>query len=222
MTTQDKFVVEEDEDQDFYDDIEDDDIFSKRRQRSGESWSTKKRQATTDTRGTGEPGAPGRFSTKAVLGLAASVALGIAAGLWLAGSSGEPGMEAMPDGHPDISAMMENPHDGPNASVSAQRIVALEATLREEPENTDAMLELGLIYFNLENFERAQQWWLEAADVDPTEQAAWYNMSFVYAYQPNPDMVAAQEALAKSVELDPTSEIGLEAQRLLDELREQE
>ncbi len=47
-------------------------------------------------------------------------------------------------------------------------------------------------------------------------------MSFVYAYQPNPDMVAAQEALAKSVELDPTSEIGLEAQRLLDELREQE
>lgn len=197
------------ESEDFYNDLdEDDDILVRRKK-------TRPAAATTPVSAASQRGGAGaaskkRFSSGAKWGLAAVLIAGVAVGVWWAGRPGpvETAMPEMPENHPGTIS----------TSDSAEKIAALEAVLAEDPDNVDAHLELGVVYFDLTNVARAKEQWLHVTELDPDNVSAWYNLGFAYLSESPPDLESTAAAWEKVIELDPGSALAETAQAHLDSL----
>jgi len=100
-----------------------------------------------------------------------------------------------------------------------ERQAELEARIAQYPDDADAHLELGTIFFNDENdLDGAKSEWETVIQIDPTLAEAWYDLGFYYLYQDPPDYTTAQQMWDKVVELDPTSSLAQTVQTHLNGL----
>jgi len=85
------------------------------------------------------------------------------------------------------------------------RLQELEQVVKDEPDNIDALLEIGTLAYKLGDVDYAQERWLEVTRINPEQIEAWSNLGFVYLTIDPPNIEAARAALETALELDPES-----------------
>lgn len=184
------------EDQEFYDGVEDSDDFF-----HDVSLARAKTRPAKVTNAT--------LPTGLKVAVVVSLIFGAVTGLYVAGGANifgkEPGSIAqtdLPDGHPDISQMGASDSSSVGTVEGLAELVAL---VKSEPENLEAKLDLGVAYFNAEMYEEAGREWSEVLAQDPDNIPALYSMGFYYLSLPVPDEAAAETSWQRVVDLDPES-----------------
>ena len=142
------------------------------------------------------------------IGIVLALIVGVITGIYVAGGSGSSGTLAdaeLPEGHPDISQMGSS-----DASVmgtgEVEGLAELVALVQREPENLDARIDLGVVYFNAGEIEEAGSQWQAVLEADPDSVPALYSMGFYYLSLDPPNEAGARETWSRVVELDPDSE----------------
>lgn len=170
----------------FYDDFEDeDDVLSRHKTRE-------------DIAG----GEPQKMPRGFKLVLVAVLAVGLVVGIWLAG---RPATTEVAEGQTAGTPTMSSPEE--SAAAQADRLIELEQVVEDNPDDLDARLELGALYFDKGWSNEAEAQWQWVADADPENVAAWYNLGFVYLSADPPDTAKTMEVWDKVIELDPDSEL---------------
>ena len=145
--------------------------------------------------------------------LVVALVIGVAVGAWVAGRhtapSANPAGVLMADpsdqaGQPSSGMDGVMPGHGDDAEA---RLAELEALLVQEPDNVDALLELGSIKFAIGDPDQARDHWLRVTQIDPEMAFAWYNLGFYYLTTDPPQTEAACAALDTVVEIDTESEL---------------
>jgi len=139
--------------------------------------------------------ARGGMGTKWVI---AAVLVGIVVGVWMAG---KPSPDSVTAPAPTATASADLGED------PAVREAELVAWLAQYPDDADAHLELGVLYFNEDDLEGAKAEWTRVTELDPASARAWYNLGFYYLYQDPPDYASAKQAWNTVIEIDPTSDL---------------
>ncbi len=174
------------ESDDFYNDMEDDDDVLQRRKPKAKTASPD----SVSTRGVLKSGG-------AKIALVAALGLGAAFGIWYAGKEPAPIMDA------GTTTMTT----GTSENADPLRQIELEQQVKENPDDIDAQLELGVLYFNQGQVTLAAEHWEAATELDPENITAWYNLGFARLSQDPADMQGAQQAWQKVVDIDPDSEL---------------
>lgn len=91
--------------------------------------------------------------------------------------------------------------------------------LQLAPENLDALLAIGVSEFNTGQDDQAEQHWLRATEVAPTQPEPWYNLGFLYLAKTPPDYPKAEQAWNTVIELAPDSELAATARAHLQRLQ---
>ncbi len=97
-------------------------------------------------------------------------------------------------------------------------VTAYERAVRFNPQNAKSYNNLGLTLLYLGQTERAVQVLLNGIGRDPNFQRIQLTMGFVQAQLGN--FEAAETALHRAVELNPDSTVGVEAQKILDQIQQ--
>ena len=95
-------------------------------------------------------------------------------------------------------------------------VLEYERVLQLAPEDVDTYNDLGLAYHFTGRPEDALSTFQKGIEVDPSFQRIWLSLGFVHAF--NKNLTEAHEALIKAIAIDPTSDIGLESQNILDQI----
>ncbi len=207
-----------DEDQDFYEGFEGDDDLFDRSSGSRKKKSAKKQRAsdtpsTEDSDDDASLAKPDKVTYATLprgvkIGIVLALIVGVITGIYVAGGSGNSGTLAdaeLPEGHPDISQMGSS-----DASVmgtgEVEGLAELVALVQREPENLDARIDLGVVYFNAGEIEEAGNQWQAVLEADPDNVPALYSMGFYYLSLDPPNEAGARETWSRVVELDPDSE----------------
>lgn len=85
--------------------------------------------------------------------------------------------------------------------------------LGKYPANTDVLVDRGVCYFELRQFNQAKQSMIKAWKLNPRHQIANFNLGIVYSQSGGPD--SAKIWWARAAEIDPNSEIGRKSKELL-------
>lgn len=146
-----------------------------------------------------------------------ALSLGLAFGVFMIGADDQkPLADAqMPDGHPDISQMQQ---PSPEFEDYSERLFELEIETRQNPDDWEARLEMGVLLMNQRDFEEAEEQWLTVLDGTGGHAEAYYNLGFLYTQLDPPqfdDAIAAWESL---IEIDPDSELALDVKPFYDTL----
>lgn len=207
-----------DEDQDFYEGFEGDDDLFDRSSGSRKKKSAKKQRASDtpsseDSDDDASLAKPDKVTYATLprgvkIGIVLALIVGVITGIYVAGGSGNSGTLAdaeLPEGHPDISQMGSS-----DASVmgtgEVEGLAELVALVQREPENLDARIDLGVVYFNAGKIEEAGNQWQAVLEADPDNVPALYSMGFYYLSLDPPNEAGARETWSRVVELDPDSE----------------
>lgn len=118
--------------------------------------------------------------------------LAVVIGIWMTGRTPDP-------------ANTNATHSGEQAADTQARILELEQSKQDNPENLDLSLELGLLYFNRGDLENARLNWEYVTEQDAENIQAWYNLGFLYVSLDPPDKDKAKVAWEHVVEIDPQS-----------------
>lgn len=121
--------------------------------------------------------------------------IGVAAMVFAIYQAGLPAQP--PASHPSVASR-------PDTSA---RIAELETTLKTDPDNLDANLELGVLVFNNGETSRAEQLWTKVTALDPNNPQAWFNLGFVHLSKDPPDEAAARLAWEKVATVAPDSDL---------------
>lgn len=151
--------------------------------------------------------------------LAVVVIVGIVVGLWVAGQGKETNLEAGPPVQMGGGQMGGQTSMMGDPAADMALLVELEDAIAADPEDLDARLELGSLYFNGGLVVDAKTQWQAVLDIDPDNVMALYNMGFIYVTEDPPDYAAARELWEKVVELDPSSDLAEVALTHLDGLQ---
>ncbi|MFT0846573.1 tetratricopeptide repeat protein [Actinomycetaceae bacterium L2_0104] len=219
--------AEEDESEDFYNDMEgEDDILQLRRTPGSKKarTSTKKNASAgaapaVKKTAAAKPGAAADASRKGArtaqrkgwsglstgsrMALVLLLIAGIAGGVKLAGQTGGDDTATVTPSMGSATAM----GSGSGDVDSAARIAELTSVIEQDPQEIEARLELGVLYFNDRQIEQAQEQWLEVTELSPEDVTAWYNLGFSYLSMQPAEMELARDAWQRVVELDPQSEM---------------
>ncbi|WP_350258896.1 tetratricopeptide repeat protein [Scrofimicrobium sp. R131] len=173
----------EDEPEDFYNDMEGEDDLLHRRPKAAVPAAVR-------------PASSHRFPAAAKFALGLVLVVGVGFGVWFGGR---------PSGTEEQLPTM-GASQGVTEEEAAARATELEALIAASPDDVDARLELGVIYFNQAKVNEASEQWLAVTELDPENITAWYNLGF--AYLSDPDQAdRAQEAWQKVIDIDPDSDL---------------
>ncbi len=115
-------------------------------------------------------------------------------------------------GRPDATAASQSADTMPQVSTglseaeTAAKIKELTATVKQDPADVDARLELGVLLFNSKDMDGALEQYQAVLKADPENIKAWYNMGFYHLSSDPADMDAARAAWDKVIEIDPDSD----------------
>ena len=85
--------------------------------------------------------------------------------------------------------------------------------LRRNPGNADAIIDMGVCYFNLKDYNTAKSVMRQGLKVKPDHQIAHFNLGIVNLSAGNPD--SAKVWWQKAIDINPDTEIGKKAKELL-------
>ncbi len=113
----------------------------------------------------------------------------------------------------DTSAILDLAHLKNDAGMYQAAIVNYKQYLALVPRDPDARIDMGVCYYNLQDYNTAIKEMELAVKYDPKHQIGYLNLGIVNLTAGN--MEKSQEWLKKAVELDPNSEYGKKAEELL-------
>lgn len=99
------------------------------------------------------------------------------------------------------------------AEASAQ----YEKALALDPNDVDTYNDLGLAYHYTGKSALAVETLRKGTKVDPSYQRIWLSLGFVLASSGR--LEEAQKALEEAISLNPSSDVGVEAKRILDSMK---
>lgn len=141
-----------------------------------------------------------------LISLAVALVVGISSGAYFSNQASNNAVATeqaqMPSGHPDISEM--------NA-VPVASLAELEARLLSDPEDIEALIQLGALRFDNGEIDKAEEHWLKVLDLDPEAVEAHYNLGFVYAATEPARWDDAAESWNRVIEIAPDSDIAANA-----------
>lgn len=82
-----------------------------------------------------------------------------------------------------------------------RRVLALEQEVAADPKKIQAWIELGNLYFGMDEYEKSIRSYRRALDLDPNNAHVWTDMGIMYRSSGQPQQ--ALEIFAKAMELDP-------------------
>lgn len=85
--------------------------------------------------------------------------------------------------------------------------------LKFDPENPDVLVDMGVCYYDMQNYAEAEKWMKEALKYEPKHQIAHLNLGIVSLTSGKHD--EAIEWWRKAVEINPNNNIGKKAQELI-------
>ena len=113
----------------------------------------------------------------------------------------------------DTAAILELAHLKNDAGMYQQAIANYKQYLALVPKDPDARIDMGVCYYNLQDYNTAAKEMELAIKYDPKHQIGYLNLGIVNLTAGK--MEKAREWLRKAVQLDPKSEYGKKAEELL-------
>jgi len=125
-------------------------------------------------------------------------------------------MRAYIENHPDdLEAQLRFANELHDAKLLDQAIAQYKDYLGKDPTNPDARVDLGICYFELQQYDAAIQEMERAVRDAPDHQLGHYNLGIVNLNAGNPE--AARTWFEKARDLDPSSVYGRDADQILQE-----
>lgn len=139
----------------------------------------------------------------------------------------------LPQGHIDLSGMQEidnlekiianNPKDTTSllklahlyhdSGISDKAIITYEKYLKFNDKNLDAIVDMGVCYFDLKNYAKAEEIFLSAYKVNKLHQIALLNLGVVNLVQGKTDL--AKNWFNECIKVNPLSDISQRAKKIL-------
>ena len=113
----------------------------------------------------------------------------------------------------DTASILQLAHLKNDSRMFEQAIVNYKEYLALVPNDPDARIDMGICYYNLQNYKTAIAEMEEALKYDPKHQIGYLDLGIVNLTAGN--FEKSKEDLKKAVELDPNSEYGKKAEELL-------
>lgn len=113
----------------------------------------------------------------------------------------------------DTASILELAHLKNDSGLYEQAIINYKQYLALVPTDPDARIDMGICYYNLQNYATATAEMEKAIKYDPKHQIGYLDLGIVSLASGNFDK--SKEWLKKAVELDPNSEYGKKAEELL-------
>ncbi len=113
----------------------------------------------------------------------------------------------------DTASILELAHMKNDAGMYQQAIINYKQYLALVPNDPDARIDMGICYYNLQNYPTAIAEMQKAIQYDPKHQIGYLDLGIVNLAAGNFDK--SKEWLKKAVNLDPNSEYGKKAEELL-------
>ncbi|QWW18896.1 tetratricopeptide repeat protein [Schaalia sp. 19OD2882] len=157
-------------------------------------------------------GAPAKILTRGMkVALVVAVLVGMGGAIWWSSWTAN---------SQDPHANLEDEMSGTNATEgTAVRIARAEAALEANPQNIDALLEVGALRFDMGDIDRAKEYFQKVIDVAPSDVRGWYHIGFCHLMAEPQDAEAAFGAWQKVIELDPESAQAKQAQMHMEHLQ---
>jgi cytochrome c-type biogenesis protein CcmH/NrfG len=96
---------------------------------------------------------------------------------------------------PALPSSIKPPASSPAPAVTAdvqQQISILQGTLKENPKNLKALIELGNLYFDTDQFDSAIRTYARALELDPRNADVRTDMGIMYRRKGDPDRAIAE------------------------------
>ena len=113
----------------------------------------------------------------------------------------------------DSKSILELAHLKNDSGMYEQAIVDYKQYLALAPSDPDARIDMGICYYNLQNYNEAINQMQLALKYDPKHQIGYLDLGIVNLAAGNMDK--SKDWLEKAVKLDPNSEYGKKAEELL-------
>jgi tetratricopeptide (TPR) repeat protein len=113
----------------------------------------------------------------------------------------------------DYNSLLELAHLKNDSGLYDAAIVNYKAYLEKYPKDADARVDMGVCYYNLRDYQKAIDEMETALKYVPNHQIAFLNLGVVNLTAGN--IEKSKEWLKKAYEVNPTNEVGLKAQQLL-------
>jgi len=142
-----------------------------------------------------------------------AILVGVVFGAWMAArsSSSEP---------TDLTSTSVETTSSMSEEEMVLRMSELQEYLAENPDDVDALLEMGVLQMRIGNLELARSHWERVTNLDPTNAKAWYNLGFYYIALEPPDYINAERVWNKVIELDPDSELAASVRKHLEQFNQ--
>lgn len=138
--------------------------------------------------------------------------LGVVWGVW---SLGEDPATQMPANHPPTNAPAAAATPTP---ITDAQMAELKAKVDADPTSLDDRLIYGVALYNEARYAEAEEQWLAASELAPTDPGPWYNLGFLYLSTDPPSDEKAEAAWRKVVEVAPGTSMAATVSQHLDRL----
>lgn len=123
-------------------------------------------------------------------------------------------MRAYIENHPDdLKAQLQYANELHDAKLLDQAIAQYKNFLEKQPENPDARVDLGICYFELQQYDAAIREMERAVRDAPMHQLGHYNLGIVNLNAGN--LETARAWFEKARDIDPSSAYGIDAEQIL-------
>ncbi len=92
--------------------------------------------------------------------------------------------------------------------------------LKLVPDDFDALLAVGVFYFNTGDLAKAEQHWVKATEASPNQPEGYFNLGFVYLAKEPAEKERAVTAWKKVIEVAPGTELAKTAKSHIDRAEE--
>jgi len=113
----------------------------------------------------------------------------------------------------DYTSLLQLAHLKNDSGLFEPAIQNYKTYLEKNPKDADARVDLGVCYFNLKDYTNAIKEMETAIKYVPNHQIAHLNLGVVNLSAGN--LEVSKEWLKKAYDLNPTNEVGIKAQQLL-------
>jgi Tfp pilus assembly protein PilF len=114
--------------------------------------------------------------------------------------------------NPDDKKLLELAHLLNDSGLKDKAIEKYKIYMKSNPKDADVLVDMGVCYYELNQFEDAAKYMKQAISFQPRHQIAHLNLGIVSLSQQKLD--EAKEWWKKAIELNPTNDVGKRAQEL--------